>query len=553
LKLYVPAGAGGELVAPLPPGLVLSEDGRWSAAFAVAREAVGGRLVLVPAIGDAVAFTARGGDLAPAVLRSKAGLPSEDAPSPGAEPDVPLARTREDLADAEALVEQLRRRCSLSERSLSDCREKLVQAWAEGRELRDLLDSREASHELAKRRERDALDVVEGLEERAREAEAALAARRLELDEQCGLLQAELERREAAGASASEELAAAAERFQALQARSSDALEQFERARSEADDLRAQLEEAEAVARRATGLTAETGRELVDERAKTQEASRLADVHSERFAKAERELGEARQEIVEARAHGAAQAGQMEELEAKRSDAVGRLHEARSESEQLRTRFAEATRAADAAQRELADARRVLSGGAERDAAQERARADQAERRAAESSAQLADCEQQLKTLVMSEQALRQELELLTRTDLGEVRRGRGRRSKVSSDAYRGALASLEHERVERAHLEQETARLASELSKAAQSAPATVEADLRHLLTVTQRDLDEARAVLNEQQARYAAIAGNAAQDRPVPNELQGETARAEKPWSAIDEDLLNRIARAQEFAACE
>jgi chromosome segregation ATPase len=412
-QLYVPVGDGGELVAPLPPGPVVAEDGRWSVAFAIAPDAVGERLALVPAVGGPIPFTPGDGR---------------------AERDVRVARALEDLADAEALADQLRRRCVLSERALSDFREKLVQAWAEAAELRELLDSREGAHEIAKRRERDALDVVAGLEAHARQAEDELTARRLDLEEQCSFLQAELARREAAGAGAREELAAADARFQQLQAESSEALERFDEARREAERLKGRLTEAESVARRAADASEQAGRELVEQRAKTDEASQLADVHGERLAKAERELREAREELDETRR-------------------------------------------------------------------------------------QLAHGEEKIKTLAISEQALRQEVELLTRSDLGDEKRGTGRHSKTATPA--------------------ET----------------TTEADLRHLLAVTQRDLDEARVELNEQQARYAAVAGEAASDGPAARrteaEAEAESAEPERPWTAIDEDLLNRITRAQEFAA--
>lgn len=430
------------------------------------------------------------------------------------------------------------------------------------------------------------------------------------------MLQAELELREAAGAGAREELAAADQRFQTLQARSSEALADFEQARSEARHLRARVDEAETVARRAAGLTAQAGKELLDERAKSEEASRLADVHGERLAKAERQLGDARQELDEAHARSEAQAADATRLESElraERDAAAEARRELADAQQALSRAgernvaqaAETARLADelraqrdaavetleaeleaagenlraehdaaaAAEHELAAERARAIAGADR-ATEEQARADEAERRAAETSAQLADSETRVKMLATSEQALRQEFELLTRTDLGQATRRRGRRSSVSSVAYREALASLEDERAERARIEQEAARLADQLSTAAQitvdpggdqagaaaeteaaggsnSAHASIEADLRHLLAVTQRDLDEARAALNEQQARYAAVASNAASDDPTPPMPVGEIAGAAKPWSAVDEDLLDRIARAQEFAA--
>jgi chromosome segregation ATPase len=201
-------------------------------------------------------------------------------------------------------------------------------------------------------------------------------------------------------------------------------------------------------------------------------------------------------------------------------------------------------------------------------------RAAEAERELAEAHERLATVEQTTKALATSEQALRQELESLTRTDLGDNQKGRGgRRSKVSARAYGEAIEQLEREQAERARLEQETAALAEQVTKleaqAAEHAAtaavrseatpepesptpaqAAVEADLRHLLATAQRELDEARAALSEQQARYAAVASEVVAETAVASTPAAAQPADEKPWTAVDDDLLSRLQRAKQFA---
>jgi hypothetical protein len=464
-QLYVPAGDAGALVPPLPPGPLVSEDGRWSAAFAVGRDCVGARLALVPADGGAVAFTP--GDPeptpAPAPARSPEPTPTP-APTPAPAEATSLERALEDLADAETVADQLRRRCDISERGLSEFRQKLVHAWAEAGELRELLDARETAHETAKRREREALGVLAQLEARAQHAEDELAARREEMQAECARLEAEL--RERTGAS---------EQVESLRADAADALDRFGEARTAADRLRSELAAAETIAQETARAAAQAGHDMLEERTRADEAERRADANAERLSEAERELAHA--------------------------------HE------------------------------------------------------------RLAAVEETMKALSASEQALRQELESLTRTDLGDEPKGLGaRRSKVSARAYREALEQLEREEAERTRLEQETVALAERVAKleadAAERATATpqqqaptpdqaaMEADLRHLLATAQRDLDEARAALNEQQARYAAVASEVVAEgaaESVPAEVQ---AADEKPWTAVDDELLSRLQRAKQFA---
>jgi hypothetical protein len=121
IQLYVPAEGFGALVDALPPGALSSDDGEWSAAFAVDPAAMTQRLALVPAVGRAVAFTV-----------------AETAQAPEPPP--------EDPAESDELVAQLRRRCERSERALADCREKLVQAWGQLDEARAALNEQQARY-----------------------------------------------------------------------------------------------------------------------------------------------------------------------------------------------------------------------------------------------------------------------------------------------------------------------------------------------------------------------------------------------------------------------
>jgi hypothetical protein len=124
-----------------------------------------------------------------------------------------------------------------------------------------------------------------------------------------------------------------------------------------------------------------------------------------------------------------------------------------------------------------------------------------------------------------------------------EPKRPRLRRAaKVSADKHREALAERDAERVHSARLEDEIARatdekrqLENELAQAG-----TVEADLRHLLDARERALVQLRSELSEQRARYATVAGQ------LPGN-EAEPEREEERWSALDQELLDRIARAK------
>ena len=59
------------------------------------------------------------------------------------------------------------------------------------------------------------------------------------------------------------------------------------------------------------------------------------------------------------------------------------------------------------------------------------------------------------------------------------------------------------------------------------------------------QRELEELRSALNEQRARYAAVASQL-----TPQELaESSETPEERPWTAIDGDLLDRLTRAKQL----
>src|SRR3954453_12805022 len=142
----------------LPPTSV--ESGRWLIAFGVPTAAVEDP--------DA-RFELSDGNCTVAVLPSPAELaePTEEA-APSAEEvrdlRVRLDRERngrirveeqlgdnaQDLTDARAVLEQLEKRCAISERNLAELRQKLLFAWTESGELRELLAACERSHEKGK-------------------------------------------------------------------------------------------------------------------------------------------------------------------------------------------------------------------------------------------------------------------------------------------------------------------------------------------------------------------------------------------------------------------
>jgi hypothetical protein len=131
----------------------------------------------------------------------------------------------------------------------------------------------------------------------------------------------------------------------------------------------------------------------------------------------------------------------------------------------------------------------------------------------------------------------------------------------VSARAYRDAVAALETERVDRSRAEAEAIKLAEQVRgleaelKAGSTAEeklrslneASVEADLRHLLSVREAELESVRAELAEQRSRFAAMA----------HQVPGAERPAEQPaapsWSVMDEDLISRLARAKQLAGSD
>ena len=417
-------GAGTiERFEPLPPGPASGRDGLWRAAFQVAQgDATGAHFALMTPDNAAVAL--------PRPTRRGAPRPTPAKP-PEPDADERLRQAEEDLADANALVDQLRRRCALAERGLAEFRDKLVTAWGESASMRDLLDEREAAHSAAKERARSADAVVAEIEARAERSREELAARRDELQDHIARLQGELLQRVASERTAAEQLA----ETEQLRADAADALARFESARAETDALKEQLDEARAQADAAAAATARAAREILDERMRADNAVQQADAYGERVATAERELREAREELAQVQTAGADTEELVEALSA------------------------------------------------------EKARADEATRRVEQAERELA--------------AMREEL----------------------AEAHK---------------------RLAGSTGEGEEPTPAhsAIEEDLRHLLERRERELEDARAELAEQRERYAAVASE------VPPVEEPPTPPRTEPWSRVDEDLLERLARAKSLA---
>ena len=499
-------GAGElERIDPLPPGAATASDGLWHIAFCVAEPATAGHLALMTPAGVPVGLPAPARLLSAPVEPSPQERELSDERDARAELEERLEHALEDLSESKTLVDQLRRRCALSERGLADFRDKLVAAWGESASMRELLDEREAAHEAARQRAREADDVVAEIEARSRRSKAELAARRDELQQQCALLRDELQQRVASELSVAERLAASED----LRAQAADALARFKAARADTQALRTELDEARARAEDAAVATATAAREILEERMRAEDAARDADVYSERLAKAERELGEARDELATAGAEHADVTELVTKLEAEtaRADAATE-------------RIAEA-------ERELASAREELaaianeSGDADEQVAAERTRAEAATGRAAAAEQAL--------------EAARQEL-LAVQQDVD------AQKARADEAARRAGEAEWQ--------LAQARERLVrAEDSATAEPSPAqvAVEQDLRHLLERRERELEDARAELAEQRERYAAVASE------VPPAEEPPADAKDEPWSRVDEDLLERLARAKSLSTGE
>jgi chromosome segregation ATPase len=278
----------------------------------------------------------------------------------------------------------------------------------------------------------------------------------------------------------------------------------------------------------------------------------------------------AREDASEERAQAAAALERFTTARAE-ADALGaELAQARSAAEEAsaasaraandldaeRTARAEASNQADVygerlakSEREVTEARAELAGAEQQ--------LEQTREALAAATERLTEIESATKTLAVSEQKTRQELELLTRPDQGDGTRRPFGRSKVSAQAYKDALARIEATEAERTRAEDDAARLADRVRELeseiaahhADPTPAEVEGDLRHLLAARQRELDEVRRELTEQRARYAAVASTM-----TPTELAATAEPpAGEPWTALDDDLLGRLARAKELSGSD
>jgi chromosome segregation ATPase len=407
---------------------------------------------------------------------------------------VPLRPTeRNPDADGPAL----RKRCEMAERELEALRGKLVQAWNEVAQMRETVNGREAEYESAQRRAAHAVGIVDDLRARATGSEAELAAVRAELD-----------RREDAST------------------RAADLAERFEAARTRAEALDGQLTHARWVAHEAMDVAARAARELIAERAKAEEATELAERRGEALARSERELGEARAALAAAETRAS-------ELATELAGTGAELAAAEAELSRARDGIASAESAREQADAEHADRVRALEGELEaaRDALA-KLEADNTDRHAAEGTSA-----ERIDALEAELAAAREQLTAAesARTEAEAGHAARADELEAEVEALRDALVTAQQE-----------ARTSFE-SHTHESAPDPVQEDLRHLLAARQRELDEARADLKEQRARYAAIAS-----KMSPTELAATTdARpASTDWSALDDELLDRLARAKELS---
>ena len=522
----------------LPPGASLADDGLWSAAFSLAAGLASNELSLLTDSGIPVALPAP----AERPLEPPPAAPDAPAAAAPAAPAEQLGDALEDLTDANSLVEQLRSRCDIAEGALAELRAEVARAWAESGEVRGLLDTREAAHAGSKERARSLRARVTELEQRLEGRERTLSERRVELQAQCARLEAKLAERTESERTARAAADHAGELNASLQADAGAALAAFEDAKSETMTLRALLARARD---RAEASEAEL------EASREQQAA--AATAGERLEAAAAELAELRAELAEARAAAeqaaAAAAAATFELETERGLAMAELAEAQRRQAELEATAASAGGRADQAAAEL-DAERERANEADAALGAARLQVDELQRAAAARDERF---QQTTRALSESEQALRTELDSLTRTDIGDDDGGLlRRRGKVSGRAHREALAELERaqaataEQAERVTtLQQMTAALEAELEERTQ-----VEADLRQLLDARQEELRGARSEAAEARARLAGLATEgpaapapaAAPDEPEP--------AAATPWTAADDELVQRIARAKELA---
>lgn len=397
------------------------------------------------------------------------------------------------LDDADAVRDQLERRCALAERGLAEFRDKLVQAWGESSELRELLDARERTHRESAEEARARREAAAVLRTALAAREHELGATRAEVERVCAELAGELAARGELERVTCEEREAAQEREGALRRDAGAALGEFERARDEVDSVRSLVERASAEAARA----------------------------SDAAAAAESELAEARVMVDEARASAEERAERVEQSERLLAQTSERFEAARAEAEQHR---------------------------------------EEARRQGEDADRQREEYESQVAALAESEAQLRAQLEALqSRYGRREGRRlGRRRRTEPAAADAPGASEHLEATITElRARIDEleregsaqfrgsegddaeSGARHAAAMADlhAALDACGAVEAELREALTSERQRNAEARQQL-------AALRGRLA-DRPQ----QDQPPRA-PGWSAVDQDLIERIARAKSLA---
>jgi chromosome segregation ATPase len=241
--LVVTAGEEVEHREPIAPPAPLG-GGRWQVAFAVqsARIEQPGTTFDLSIGDDLQVELPPPGEAIDGELDVHARLEREHALRLGAE-EMLFDKTQ-DLADAHAILDQQKKRCMHSEHNLAALRDKLVLAWTEAAELRELLDDREATHESSKEEARRRRATERELREVLDRQESELVAARESVEQQCEALSQELARRESGEQLAREELDTARERQAALQEASREALEIYQQARSDADETRSLLDQA---------------------------------------------------------------------------------------------------------------------------------------------------------------------------------------------------------------------------------------------------------------------------------------------------------------------
>jgi hypothetical protein len=232
----------------------------------------------------------------------------------------------QDLADARALLEQEQRRCAISERNLAELRDKLVLAWTESKEMRDLIDLGEARHEATKLEARRRRATERELRALLGRQERDLVAARENVERQCETLAAELTQRKSGERLAREELEIAREREIALQEAARSARETFEQAQADADQTRALLDKSEEATSRVAAERAELEEQVaaLKESAQTEQSQLKQEIEALRSSE---KIGH--EQLIRA----------QKELESARSGRRGRMRKALSDAETERRRL----------------------------------------------------------------------------------------------------------------------------------------------------------------------------------------------------------------------